>query len=161
MQLEISKPFWQVVGLGVLAGMRTTSAPAIASHILSHHNSGHLAKSSLDFMQSDNIAIAMKVFAVGELIADKLPFTPNRIKPVSVITRCVSGSLAGASIYKAVGKNALQGAALGTVAALGSTFGSYFLRKSTVNKLKIFDPFIGAIEDALVIGAGVGLNQLS
>src|SRR3954467_2113223 len=120
MRLKISKPFWQVVGLGVLAGMRSASAPAIPSHILSHHNSGHLAKSSLDFMQSENIAITMKPFAVGELLFDKLPQMPNRTKPISLVARCLSGSLAGASIYKASGKKALTGAVLGSVAALGS-----------------------------------------
>jgi uncharacterized membrane protein len=159
MQFKISKPFWQVVGLGVLAGMRATSAPAIASHILSHRNSGHLAKSSLDFMQSDKVAIVMKVFVAGELIGDKLPQTPNRTKPIGVLSRCLSGSLAGASIYKASGRNAFRGAVLGSVAAFGSTFGSYLLRKNVVNKLKDFDPVIGAIEDALVIGAGVALTQ--
>jgi hypothetical protein len=68
--------------------------------------------------------------------------------------------LAGASIYKASGNNVLQGALLGSVAALGSTFGSFLLRRDIVNKLNIFDPLIGAIEDALVVGAGVGLNSL-
>jgi uncharacterized membrane protein len=161
MRLKISKPFWQVVGLGVLAGMRTASAPAIASHILSHHSSGHLSKSSLNFMQSDKMAVVLKVLATGEFIGDKLPFTPNRIKPLGIVFRCLSGSLAGASIYKASGNNALTGALIGTVTAFGSTFGSYFLRKGIVNKFELFDPLIGAIEDALVIGAGIELTRLA
>ena len=160
MQLKISQPLWQAIGLGVLAGMRTASAPAITSHILSHHHSANLEKSLLGFMQSKNVATVLKVLAIGELFVDKLPSTPNRIKPTGVIFRCLAGSLAGASIYKASGNNALQGALLGSAAALGSTFGSYFLRKDTVNKLHAFDPLIGAIEDALVVGAGVGLNSL-
>ena len=45
--------------------------------------------------------------------------------------------------------------------AFASTYGSYYLRKSTVKKTKLFDPLIGAIEDALVIGAGVGLTRVS
>jgi hypothetical protein len=49
----------------------------------------------------------------------------------------------------------LAGALIGSVAALGATFGSYLLRKNVVNKTKIFDPVIGSIEDALVIGAGI------
>ena len=157
MKLKISQPFWQVLGLGVLAGMRTMSAPAITSHILSHHNSGHLAKSPLDFMQSEKVALGLKVLAVGELITDKLPSTPNRTLPLGIAFRCLSGSLAGASIYKATGKNALIGAAVGSVAAFGATFGSYLLRKNTVSKFKLSDPLIGAVEDVLVIGAGVGL----
>ncbi len=160
MQFKISQPLWQAIGLGVLAGMRTASAPAIASHILSHHHSANIEKSSLGFMQSKNVATVLKVLAIGELFVDKLPSTTNRIKPAGVIFRCLAGSLAGASIYKASGNNALHGVLLGSIAALGSTFGSYYLRKDTVRKLRVFDPIIGAIEDALVVGAGVGLNSL-
>lgn len=155
--LKTSKPFWQVFGLGVLAGMRTTSAPVIVSHILSRHKSNRLSKSPLSFMQSGNVAVGMKVLAAGEMVGDKLPKTPNRTSAVGVIGRCLSGSLAGASIYKVSGGNALTGALLGSVVALGSTFGSYYLRKFIVDKTHVFDPFIGAIEDALVIGTRAGL----
>jgi len=140
--------------LGVLAGMRTASAPAIVSHILSHHHSKRLSKSPLRFMQNDNVAVALKIFAIGEVVGDKLPNTPNRIKPAGVTFRCLSGALAGASIYKASGNNAITGAIIGSVVAFGSTFGSYFLRKDVVNRTKVFDPMIGAMEDVLVIGAG-------
>jgi uncharacterized membrane protein len=155
--LKLSKPFWQALALGVLAGMRATSAPVIASHILGRHQSKLLSKSPFSFMQSGSVALGMKILAAGELVGDKLPKTPNRTSAGGIIGRCLSGSLAGASIYKATGKNALTGALLGSVAALGSTFGSYYLRKFTVNKTHVFDPYIGAIEDALVIGAGTGL----
>lgn len=157
MPLKITKPFWQAFSLGVLAGVRTISAPAIASHILLRRNSGNLAKSVLDFMQSEKTAAVLKVLTVAEFIGDKLPSTSNRTKPLGLIFRCLSGSLAGASIYKANGKNALTGALLGSGAALGSTFGSYFLRKSAVSKFNVFDPIIGTIEDVLVMGAGLGL----
>jgi uncharacterized membrane protein len=157
MKLKIAKPFWQAAALGVLAGMRTASAPAIASHILSGRRSAELSKSPLSFMQSKYTAIVMKVFAVTELIGDKLPGTPNRTAPMGVTFRCLSGSLAGASIYKASGNNVLAGALIGAAIAFGATFGSYLLRKSFVDKFKIFDPFVGAVEDAIVIGSGVGI----
>lgn len=73
----------------------------------------------------------------------------------------LSGVLAGASIYKAAGGKMGTGALLGGAAALASTFGSYYLRKSTVKSSHIVDPIIGAIEDALVIGGGVGLAKLA
>jgi uncharacterized membrane protein len=160
MKLKISQPVWQVVALGVLAGMRTSSAPAITSHILSHHQQTKcFSNSSLGFMRLDQVATALKVFAVSELIADKLPSTPNRIKPFALFARCLSGGLAGASIYKATGNDPLTGIFIGTTAAFASTFGSYFLRKSIVRQTRIMDPVIGAIEDALVIGASVSLAE--
>src|ERR1700761_2640479 len=140
MKLKISKPFWQAVGLGVLAGMRTTSAPAITSHILSRHHSKRLAKSNLRFMQNSNVAAAFKVLAVGELIGDKMPTAPDRTMPGGLIFRCIAGSLAGASIFEASGKNAFAGALIGSVAALGSTFGSFHLRKGIVTHTKALDP---------------------
>jgi uncharacterized membrane protein len=157
MKLKISHPFWQVLGMGVLAGMRSSSAPVITSHILSHHHSKKLEKTPLSFMHSQGVANVLKVFALSELVMDKLPSTPNRIKPPVVAIRCLSGALAGASIYKASGGNAITGAWLGASVALASTFGSFYLRKETVKKTHLFDPVVGAIEDALVIGAGVGL----
>jgi uncharacterized membrane protein len=137
--------------------MRTASAPAIANQILGRKHSGHLSRSSLAFMASENLSIALKACAVGEFIVDKLPSTPNRTKPLGVAFRCLSGSITGASIYKASGKNALTGALLGSAAALASTYGCYFLRKTTVKNFHLFDPLVGIIEDAVVVGAGVGL----
>ncbi|MGF7042879.1 DUF4126 family protein [Mucilaginibacter lappiensis] len=161
MHLKISKPFWQVISLGTLAGMRSTSAPVITSHILSHHHSKNLEHSPLRFMQSANVAKVLKLVALSELVADKLPSTPNRIKPAVLAARVLSGALAGASIYKAIGGKAITGALIGGGAAFASTFGSYFLRKSAVKSSHIIDPVIGAIEDALVIGSGMGLSRLA
>ena len=157
MKLKIVKPLWQTISLGAVAGMRTASAPAIASYILSRQNSGHLAKSSLAFMQSGKTANVFTVFAAGEFVTDKLPSTPNRTTPAGIAFRCISGALTGASIYKASGNNAFEGALLGAAAAFGATFGSYFLRTTIVSRLHVFDPLAGALEDALVIGAGVAL----
>lgn len=155
--LKISKPFWQVFGLGLLAGMRTTSALVIVSQILSKHPSKQLAKSPLSFMQSGVTAIGVKILAAGELVGDKLPKTPDRTSTTGLIGRCLSGSLAGATIYKASGNNALTGALLGSIVAFGSTFGSFYLRKFIVDKKDVFDPYIGVFEDALVAGGGVAL----
>jgi uncharacterized membrane protein len=141
MKLKISRPFWQVLGIGALAGMRTSSAPVIASHILSARHHSRLAHSPLNFMQSRKVAGALKVLSLTELVMDKLPSTPNRIRPAGVVFRCLSGALAGASIYKASGNNVA----------------SFALRRGTVKHTHIIDPIIGAIEDALVIGAGVGI----
>ena len=161
MKKKIEKPLWQTVGIGMLAGMRSASAPAITSYILSHHKTKALAKSGLSFMQTNVIANGLKYMAIAEFIGDKLPSAPNRIKPVSVTARCVSGALAGAGIFKASGGNGWLGALLGGSVAIASTYGSFFLRKATVKNSGIIDPIIGALEDALVVGAGVGIARLA
>lgn len=158
---EIKHPFWQVIGIGTLAGMRTSSAPAITSQILSRHHSKRLEKSPLKFMQSKTVADVLTVLSVTEVIADKLPSAPNRIEPGGIIFRGLSGALAGASIYKASGNNVIAGTLIGAASAVASTYMSFFLRKSIVKNTSIIDPIIGALEDALVIGAGVGLAQVA
>ncbi len=155
MQTRFSKPFWQALSLGVLAGMRTSSAPLIANQILNKHPSKSLSGSPLKFMRSEKAGIVLKIFAAGELVGDKLPFIPNRIEAGGIIGRCLSGGLAGATIFKANNNNALIGGLLGAAVAFGSTFGSYFLRKAIVKKSHFHDPLIGALEDILVIGSGI------
>jgi uncharacterized membrane protein len=156
---EIQHPFWQVIGIGTLAGMRTSSAPAITSQILSHHHSKRLEKSP--FMQSKTVANTLTVLSIGEIVMDKLPSTGNRTAPGGVIFRGLSGALAGASIYKASGNNVLIGSLLGAATAVASTYLSFMLRKSAGKKTSIIDPILGGIEDALVIGAGIGLARVA
>jgi len=159
-KLTIAHPFWQVLGIGALAGLRSASAPAIVSHILSHHHSGRLKNSKLGFMQSDAAAVTLKILAAGEMVVDKMPFTPDRIKPASIAFRCLSGALAGASISKATGGKIGAGALFGAAAALTSTYVSFLLRKTTVKTTGVLDPIIGALEDALVLGAGAQLIRI-
>ncbi|WP_413667717.1 DUF4126 family protein [Mucilaginibacter sp. Mucisp86] len=158
--MKALKPLWPVIGLGTLAGMRTLSAPVMTTHILSRHPSKKLDKSPLRFIQSPTIAAVLKILSVTELIADKLPSTPNRIEPAAIAGRCLSGALAGASIYKSVGGKWLTGTLIGGATAIAATYGSYYLRKNIVKANHIADPWIGAAEDALVIGVGIGLNKL-
>ena len=160
MKFKISKPLWQAVGLGAIAGLRSMSAPALTSHILSHHyKSKGLAHSPLKFMQSNKTAMAFKLLAVSEFVGDKLPNTPNRIALPGLAGRFLSGALAGASVYKASGGKSYIGAMLGGSSAMLSTFGSFYLRKATVKGTKILDPIIGGIEDALVLGASAGIAK--
>jgi len=158
---EIKHPFWQVLGIGTLAGMRTSSAPAITSQILSHHHSKRLERSPLNFMQSKAVANVLTVLTVSEVIIDKLPATPNRTQPAGVVFRGLSGALAGASIYKASGNNVALGAVLGAASAITSTYISFLLRKNIVKNTSVIDPVIGALEDALVISAGIGLVKVA
>ncbi|MFD1255494.1 DUF4126 family protein [Mucilaginibacter terrae] len=157
--MKITKPVWQAVGLGAIAGSRAMSAPAIASHILSHQSSKNLERTKLGFMRSNKTAMAFKLLAASEFVGDKLPNTPNRISLLGIAGRLLSGALSGASVYKAGGGKVYIGAILGGSAAILSTFGLFYLRKATVKGTHILDPIIGGIEDALVLGAGAGLAK--
>ncbi|QQL51380.1 DUF4126 family protein [Mucilaginibacter ginkgonis] len=157
MSKKMKEPFWQAVGVGALAGMRTFSAPAVTSHILSHHHSRNIGRSGLKFMQNDKVSVALKVLALSEFVGDKMPSAPNRIQPAGLIGRVAAGMVAGASIYKAAGNKPLRGVIIGGVSALASTYASFYIRKQTVKQTRILDPVIGLIEDALVVSGGAGL----
>lgn len=156
-KISIEGPFWQVMALGALAGMRTFSAPVIANAILRKHPSQKLSGSPLRFLQSDKAKYGFRFLAAGELVGDKLPNAPNRTAAPGLVGRCLSGALAGAVTYKATGNKAYTGAIIGSFTALASSFGCFYLRRFAVAKSKLADPVIGGIEDALVAVAGAGL----
>jgi uncharacterized membrane protein len=157
MKTQKSKPYWQAISLGILAGMRTFAAPVVVSQMLIEHPSKAFTVSPLKFMRSKPAATGFAALAVGECVGDKLPFTPNRIEAGGVIGRCLSGGLAGATIFRAHNYHPVLGALIGSSSALLGTFGSYFLRKGIVKQTKIADPYIGAAEDLLAITIGAAL----
>jgi uncharacterized membrane protein len=107
--------------LGVVAGLRSMLAPAIASWFA---RNGVLAvtKTPLAFMGYQFTSIILTVFAVGELIADKLPKTPSRKAPPGFIARIVTGALSGATVG-AAGHSLAAGLILGGIGAVAGTFG--------------------------------------
>lgn len=145
----------RAAALGLIAGMRTFYAPAVLTHLYSRHPGQELHNSPLEFMQSITTSKVFKVLAAGELIGDKMPAAPNRTAIPGLVGRALSGILTGAVVYKAADKHPVVGGLIGGAAAVASTFGCFFLRKALVKSTTIPDPYIGALEDALVIGAGI------
>lgn len=159
MKKRQEKVLIQMIGLGVIAGMRTTFAPAIASHFLSKKHNAALSKSKLGFMQSPVTAIVTKVMSAGEIIVDKLPDTPNRIVAPQVMARTASGAFAGAVISAVNDDNTAKGILIGGATALAATFGTYYLRKYISENTFIKEPATGAVEDAIAIGCGALLMR--
>jgi uncharacterized membrane protein len=87
---------------------------------------------------------AMIVAAVGEIVGDKLPFTPSRIKPLPYLGRIASGAFCGRLVAGNTG--ALAGAAAGAAA----TIGFYHARKLASAKMPAL--VAALLEDALSIG---------
>jgi uncharacterized membrane protein len=159
MKLRLTHAFRQAAGLGVVAGMRTFSAPAVISHVYSRHPSKSLNNSPLGFIQSITTSKVFKVLAAGELIGDKLPFTPKRTNAGGLIGRFITGALCGATVYKTHNKKPVLGGLIGGTAAMASAFGCMFLRINLGKRTGIPDPVIGALEDAIVIITCVALAK--
>jgi uncharacterized membrane protein len=82
--------------IGVIAGLRSLTAPAVLSWAASP-GWLHLENTGLAFLAYARTRYLLSVLAVVELVADKLPKTPSRKAPASFAARLVTGGLCGAA----------------------------------------------------------------
>ncbi len=136
---------------GAVAGMRSMSAPALISS-LSHRGNLPGSANSLVSLGNPTVAKVTLALALGEFVADKLPFTPRRTVPGAVAVRALSGGLAGAAICSAKKRSVFWGAVIGAAAAVGATYAAYELRRRAVKNLHVPDFIAALAEDALVAG---------
>lgn len=153
----IRDTYIKAICMGVIAGMRSMSGPALVSNYLVHQNSKELANSSFSFMGSSRVAKVLKIAAVGEMVADKLPAIPARISPAPLIARILSGALCGASICTAERKRADVGAIFGGLSAIGSAYTFYYLRRKLGETDGLPDAALGLGEDAIVVSSGLSI----
>jgi uncharacterized membrane protein len=143
--------FVLAVLIGVVAGLRAMTAPAVISWaaqlgLLNLHGS------FLSFMGSTPAVAIFTLAALGEYVNDKLPKTPSRTATPSLIARLVMGGLAGACICASAGQSWFLGALLGAIGAMIGTFGGYQARTGLVKALKVKDLYIALLEDVVSIG---------
>jgi uncharacterized membrane protein len=145
----------RTLGLGAVAGVRSMSAPALLSRAASRGDIGGNEDTPFAFLASPRAARILTVLAVGEAVADKLPFSPVRISAPGLIGRMVSGALVGAALFAAAERRATIGAGLGLLAAAAASYLSYYLRVKTQEKLGAPNWAVGLVEDTLAEGAGL------
>ncbi|HZO46550.1 MAG TPA: DUF4126 domain-containing protein [Xanthobacteraceae bacterium] len=140
------------VGLGIVAGMRTTLAPTAVSWT-AYLGGLNLGGTWLAFLGSAYAPWILSLCLVGELIGDKLPFTPSRKLPGPFVARLVSGGICGLALGYAGGV-ALIGALIcalgGIVGAVIGTLGGYTFRAWLAAALKRDFP-AALIEDAIAL----------
>jgi uncharacterized membrane protein len=140
--------------IGIIAGMRSMSAPALVSNYLAEKQSVEIENSAFRFLASQKTANVLTVLAIGEIIADKLPIVPDRISPVPLIGRGISGATCGAALCIAEDERTEIGALAGLTGAIISTYGFYYLRQKLSNDAGIPNLLLGLTEDALVVKGG-------
>jgi uncharacterized membrane protein len=140
--------------IGVVSGLRSMTAPAVVSWA-AHRNWLNLHNTSLSFMGSTGAVVIFTLLAVVELIADKLPSTPSRTKPLGLIARIILGGLSGAGVAVSGAQSIVPGAVLGAVGGIAGAFAGYEVRKRLVKALKVPDFVIALLEDVVAIGGGL------
>ena len=111
--------------IGFVAGLRSMMAPAAVAVVKG----------------SPILAAILIAGALVELVFDKLPQTPSRLRPPTLLLRCISG--AGSAFFLAGG---IVSALLGTVGALAGSYGGAAFRRAFPHMPAAF------AEDAAAIG---------
>jgi uncharacterized membrane protein len=142
------------LGLGVLAGHRSMTPVAVVAWA-SRMGRLDLDPTPLAFLGSSVAAWFFAAAALGELVADKLPFTPNRTALGPFVGRLLTGALSGGALAAGAGGSLAAGAVAGSVGAVAGAFGGYRARTGLVRALGTPDWVVAVTEDVIAVGGAM------
>jgi uncharacterized membrane protein len=156
--MKNQRPSALAIGIGAVAGLRPMTAYAVIALALER---GWIRpwNSPLAGIVSGSASKRITELAMAELIADKLPFTPSRLKVVPLVSRAVSGAICGAAIHSARKRMLSTGALVGGLAAIGAAVAAYQARRRLSRDLPDF--VVALLEDALAAGGGLVIAALA
>ena len=134
-------------GLGVVAGLRSMTAPALLA-VAGYRG---WARTARVLRQARAVKVA-SALALGEIVADKTPYIPNRTEPASLTWRIASGALVGGAFCASKHKPVAMGVLAGGFGALAGTYGAFYLRHRLAERFP--DRLIALAEDAIAVGGG-------
>jgi uncharacterized membrane protein len=103
------------------------------------------------FLASPLVVAVLTTAVIAELIVDKLPITPSRLKAPLLLGRLGAGAFVGAVLAGAMHLNGREGALLGASGALIGTVVGYWLRTGIVMKTGWPDYVVALMEDATTV----------
>jgi uncharacterized membrane protein len=139
--------------IGCVCGLRSMTAPAVVAWG-AHMGWLHLDGSWLAFLANKISLVIFSLFAVGELIADKLPFIPRRTEAGPLGVRIIFGALCGAALCLSGAASPVLGATLGGVGGIAGAFAGYNYRRWLSRGEKLPDLSIALLEDLVAVGGG-------
>lgn len=137
--------------IGCVCGLRSMTAPAVIAWG-AHLGWLHLEGSLLAFLANRISLVVFSVFAIAELVADKLSFIPARTQVGPLGIRILFGGACGAALCVSAGASPIVGAILGAVGGLAGTFAGYTYR-SRLHSLAP-DLLLALLEDLVAVGGG-------
>jgi uncharacterized membrane protein len=148
-------------GIGAVAGLRSMTAPAAVTWA-THERWISSPGRRFRFLKRNSAASVVTALALGELIADKLPFTPNRTAPPGLAARILSGAACAAALSASYGsgkKFVASTAVVGGLAAVAGAFIGMTARQKLRQQLHVSDTVIAVAEDGVAIGSGLLLAR--
>jgi uncharacterized membrane protein len=141
------------VAIGAVCGLRSFTGPAVIAGA-ANRNILKLQRTPLAWLGSGRSAHTAALLAAGELIADKLPFMPNRTDAPSLIARFVSGAICGMAVAGRSRRNArIMSGIVGGTAAIAAAYAGYQYRKH----VKLPAPVAAVLEDVVAVSAGTAV----
>jgi len=140
-------------GIGVLNGLRSFTPPAVtawAAHLRWVKLQGALA-----LIGSVPVVAIFTLLAAFELVADKMPWIPDRTTTMSLVARGVMGALTGAYVAAAAGQWAGIGAACGVAGSMAGAFAGYHARKRSAQALGVPDIYVALVEDLMCVAGAL------
>src|SRR5258708_9332109 len=139
-----------VLCLGVLCGLRTFTPLAVLTIAL-HHEHLSLSGTPFAFLGTFAAHVIIVLLALGELVLDKLPNMPSRLRPPGLIGRAVLGAVTAVAFTFAHHQTIAVPLVLGIIGALLGSFLGHRFRTGLVRALKSPDWPVALLEDAICI----------
>jgi uncharacterized membrane protein len=137
--------------IGCVCGLRSMTAPAVVAWG-AHLGWLNLQGSLLAFFANKISLVIFSLFAIGELVADKLSFIPGRTQLGPLGVRILFAAMCGAALCIAGDGLPLFGAVLGAIGGVAGAFAGYHYRTSL--SAKVPDLMLALCEDLVAVGGG-------
>jgi uncharacterized membrane protein len=144
--------------IGMLTGLRALSPIAVVCWL------AMLQRLSLhgwvSFVGSKVAVGLFSLGAVGELISDKLPKTPSRLKQPGFTIRILMGAFCGLILATTATFSVIGGALLGAVGAVAGSYLGYFVRSRITGDFGLPDLPVALVEDVICIAGSFVVASL-
>src|ERR1700757_1262131 len=137
--------------LGVIAGLRSLTAPALVAWA-AHFGWLDLSGSRLSFLGSRTSIIVLSLLALAELVADKLPKTPKRTNLGPLVFRAITGGFSSMAMCASAHQSLVIGTILGVLGSIAGAFAGYEIRHRLVETSGLPDFGVALAEDLVAIG---------
>ena len=137
-----------IFAIGMLSGLRALSPIAVLCWLALLHRLPLTGWAS--FAGSKVAVVLFSLGAAGELISDKLPKTPSRLKQPGFSIRMVTGGLCGLLLASA-GSFSLIGGVLGAIGAVAGSYLGYFARSRITGNFGLPDLPVALVEDVICL----------
>ena len=138
--------------LGAATGLRSMAAPSqLSRHIAELPREERPASAVADFLGRSSVRETLSIALFGEMIVDKLPFTPDRTDPGPLLGRIAVGAAAGVVLAQLRRGSVGLGAFAGGVGALAGAFAGYQARRLLAERAGLPDLVVALAEDAVAI----------